>query len=169
MKEIIVKDADLRQAASDGMSAFLSLIIMAVKDAVGTLTPATMAELSADQLTLLAWDALREEVMDGGYIELIYDGYGAFIFRNPVAKVFRNWGIETLATHLKHAQKPYEKYHKEIEQERSDDEFMALYEQMPEFDDFDDEFVEKEVEWTARIAVYVDDHLNDFIRIDQSE
>lgn len=157
------------KAAGNGMDTFLALIITAVKNAVGNLTPVTMAELSTDQLTLLAWDALHEEVMDGGYIELIYDGYGNFIFRNPLAKVFRNWGMDALATHLKHAQKPYEKYHKEIEQERTDDEFMALYEQMPEFDDFDDEFVEKEAEWTAQLAIYVDDHLNDFIKIDKSE
>lgn len=167
MKEIKVKDSDLQQAASEGMGAFLSLIIRATKDSVGQLTADTMAGLSADQLTLLAWDALHEEVMSGGYVQLIYNGYGTFIFRNPVAKMFRNWGIDELCTHLKHALKPYEKYHHEIEQELSDDDFMALYEQMPEFDDFDDEFVEREPLWTSQIAVYVDDHLSDFITIEK--
>lgn len=164
-KQIILHDADLRQAASEGTDAFLQLIIDATKEAAGDLTPETMAELSTDQLTLLAWDALHTEVMDGGYVQLIYNGWGAFIFRNPLAKVFRNWGVTSLYTHLKHAAKPYEQYHKTIEQERDDDEFMALFEQMPEFDEFDDEFVEKEEEWTEEIAQYVDDHLHDFIII----
>lgn len=166
-KEIKVKDADLRQAASEGMDAFLSLVITATKESIGQLTAETMTELTTDQLTLLAWDVLHEEVMDGGYVQLIYNGYGPFIFRNPVAKMFRNWGIDSLCTHLKHAFKPYEKYHETIEQERTEDEFMALFEQMPEFDDFDDEFVEKEEEWTSQIAIYVDDHLTEFITIDK--
>lgn len=167
MKEIKIKDEDLCQAADHGMDAFLGLIIKATKESIGQLTAETMAELSTDQLALLAWDALHEEVMGGGYIQLIYNGWGAFIFRNPLAKIFRNWGIDGLSTHLKHAQKPYEKYQGEIEQELTDEEFMALFEQMPEFDDFDDEFVEREEEWTSRIAVYVDDHLDDFIKIEK--
>lgn len=167
MKEIIIKDADLRMAAEEGADAFLALVIKATKEAAGNLTTESMAELTTDQLTLLAWDALHEEVMDGGYVQLIYNGWGAFIFRNPLARMFRDWGIPSLCTHLKHAQKPYEQYHKEIEQERTEEEFMALFEQMPEFDDFDDEFIEKEEEWTRGIASYVDDHLLDFIKIDK--
>lgn len=167
MKEIIIKDADLRMAAEKGADAFLALVIKATKEAAGNLTTESMAELTTDQLTLLAWDALHEEVMDGGYVQLIYNGWGAFIFRNPLARMFRDWGIPSLCTHLKHAQKPYEQYHKEIEQERTEEEFMALFEQMPEFDDFDDEFIEKEEEWTTEIASYVDDHLLAFIKIDK--
>lgn len=167
MKEIIVKDAALQQAAEEGMDAFLALIITAIKEVSGPLTAETMAELSTSQLALLGWDALHEEVMDGGYVQLIYNGWGAFIFRNPLAKVFRNWGADDLCTHLKHAAKPYEKYHKEIEVERSEDDFMALFEQMPEFDEFDDEFVEKEEQWTSLIAIYVDEHLDEFIKIEK--
>lgn len=167
-KEITVKDADLQRAAAEGMDAFLALIISATKDAIGgQLTADNMPNLSTDQITLLAWDILHDEVMDGGYVQLIYNGYGAFFFRNPMAKAFRNWGIDDLCAHLKHAAKPYDKYHAEIEKERDDDEFMALYEQMPEFDDLDDEFVVHEEEWTARVAVYVDDHLTDFITIEK--
>lgn len=167
-KEVTLSDAALQQAAEEGMDAFLSLIIGATKESIGgELTAENMAGLSADQLTLLAWDILHEEVMGGGYVQLIYNGYGAFIFRNPLAKAFRNWGIDTLAAHLKHAFKPYEQHHAEIEQERTDEEFMALFEQMPEFDDYDDEFVEREEEWTSQIAIYVDDHLTDFIQIEK--
>ena len=44
----------------------------------------------------------------------------------------------------------------------SDEEFMALYEKFPEFDDFDDEFVENEEEWTSRVAFYIDEHIENF-------
>ena len=44
----------------------------------------------------------------------------------------------------------------------SDEEFMALYEKYPMFDDFDDDFVENEEEWTAQIACYIDEHIDSF-------
>ena len=50
----------------------------------------------------------------------------------------------------------------------TDEEFMALYEQLPAFEDFDDEFVTNEEQWTNQVAEYVDNHLTDFIKISQS-
>jgi hypothetical protein len=44
---------------------------------------------------------------------------------------------------------------------------MSLFEKYPEFDDFDDEFVEHEEEWTNRIAVYIDDHIENFATINE--
>ena len=86
MIEVRVKDAALQQAAGEGMDAFLKVFIDATKAAIGgELTAETMAELTADQVTLLAWDTLHEEVMDGGFVQLIHNGYGPFIFKNPLA------------------------------------------------------------------------------------
>ena len=42
-----------------------------------------------------------------------------------------------------------------------------MFEQMPEFDDCDDSFVENEEQWTAAIAYYVDEHLDQFVTIEQ--
>lgn len=42
---------------------------------------------------------------------------------------------------------------------------MALYEKFPEFDDFDDEFVENEEEWTSKVAFYIDDRIDNFCEI----
>ena len=40
-------------------------------------------------------------------------------------------------------------------------------EQMPEFDDFDDDFVVNEEQWTARIAYYLDEHIDQFAIIEK--
>ena len=61
----------------------------------------------------------------------------------------------------------YKQYHEDIERDCSDEEFMSLFEKYPEFDDFDDEFVEHEEEWTNRIAVYIDDHIENFATINE--
>ena len=69
MKEVIVKDQDLQKAALEGMDEFLDVFVKAIYDAIGgELTAESMAQLNADQLTLLAWNILHEEVMDGGFI-----------------------------------------------------------------------------------------------------
>ena len=42
---------------------------------------------------------------------------------------------------------------------------MALFEQYPDFDDLDDEFVETEEAITSTIAFYIDAHLDDFVDV----
>ena len=82
--KVTVSDAALRQAAEEGMDAFVAIFVDAINAAVGgELTAETMAQLNASQITLLAYRILRDEVMDGGFIQLIHNGYGGFIFLNP--------------------------------------------------------------------------------------
>ena len=166
MKEVTIKDADLQQAAMEGMDAFLAVFVKAIYDSIGgELTAETMQELNADQITLLAWDTLHEEVMDGGFVQLIHNGYGPFIFKNPFAKAVRLWGLRDLSKLIYEAHTLYLKHHEQIEQDCTEEEFMALFEQFPAFDDMDDEFVENEEAWTAQIAEYIDGHLEQFAQI----
>ncbi len=163
-----VKDSDLRNAASAGMDEFLKVFTDAIMASVGgELTADTMAELNSDQITLLAYDILHNEVMDGGFVQLIYNGYGSFLFRNPFAKAIKGWGIDELASLVKKAGKLYFKYKNEIERECTDDEFMAMFEQYPEFDDLDDLFIENEETWTGMVACYVDEHIERFVTVEE--
>lgn len=167
MKEVIVKDADLQQAAMEGMDAFLGVFTKAIYDAIGgELTAENMAELNADQMTLLSWDILHEELMDGGFVQLIYNGYGPFIFKNPFAKALRQWGLREPSKFIYDAHTLWLKHREEIEKELSDEEFMALFEQFPDFETMDDMFIENEEAWTEDIAHYVDDHIENFARIE---
>jgi len=81
MVNVVVKEQNLISAANEGMDAFIEVFVDAIKNAIGgELTATNMAELNASQITLLAYHTLREEVMDGGFIQLIHNGYGGFIF-----------------------------------------------------------------------------------------
>lgn len=163
MVQVYIKETFLQQAAEAGMDDFIQVFVDAIREAIGgELTAETMSELNSDQITLLAWDFLHEEMMDGGMIQLIHNGYGPFIFKNPTGKAFRNWGIQELYKLISKAQKLYQKYHEDIEREMDDEEFMGLYEKYPVFDDYDDCFVEHEEEWTTKIAYYIDEHIDDF-------
>ena len=166
MAEVIVKDAALQRAAMQGMDAFVHVFVSAIQEAIGgELTAENMGELNSDQITLLAWDMLHEEVMDGGFVQLIHNGYGPFIFKNPLAKALKQWGMRDLSKLIYDAHTLWLKYREEIETEKSDEDFMAMFEQYPEFENLDDIFIENEEEWTEDIAHYVDDHLDNFAKI----
>ena len=167
MNAVTVKDQDLRQAAGEGMDAFVACFVTAIKDSIGgELTAETMSQLNANQITLLAWQILHDEVMDGGFVQLIHNGYGPFIFKNPFAKALKFWGMRPLSKLIYDAHTLYVKYGQQLERDCTDDEFMALFEQFPEFDDLDDTLVEKEEEWTEQIARYIDEHIDCFATIE---
>ena len=128
----------------------------------GCLTESTMALLDGNRLTLLAYVIFRREMLEGGMIQLIHNGYGPFIFDNPFAKAMRIWGLKDFSKFIYSGRQLYEKYGEALTADCTDDEFMALYEQYEVFDEMDDEFVETEPQWTAGIAAYVGDHRNLF-------
>ena len=168
MKQVTIQDATLQKAAIEGMDAFVGAFVASIKKAIGgELTADTLSELNSDQITLLAWDTLHQEVMDGGFVQLIHNGYGPFIFKNPFAKAVKLWGMRELSKLVYDAHSLYVKYHEQIERDCTDDEFMALFEQFPEFDDLDDEFVEREEEWTEQVAHYIDEHIEKFANVEK--
>lgn len=166
--EIRIKDSSLQQAAAEGMDAFVDVFVDAINAAIGNqLTTETMAQLNSDQITLLAYQTLRDEVMDGGFVQLIHNGYGPFIFKNPFAKAIKQWGLKDLSKLVYDAHTLYNRYGAEIERDCTDEEFMALFEQYSEFDEMDDDFVENEEQWTQMVAVYLDDHIEKFATIEK--
>lgn len=166
MAEVVIKDSQLRQAAANGSEAFMQCVLQSIKDvAGGTLDESALQKLSADQLTLWAYDILREELLEGGFVQLIHNGWGEFFFRNPFALVMKQWGLRDLSKIVYGAAKLYNEYGSQIVQDCTDEEFMALYEQFPDFDDFDDDFVDREEEFSQAVAAYVDENITLFCTI----
>lgn len=166
MKLIPIKDSVLRTAAEQGMDAFIQAVVDATAEYVGgQLTPEAMQVLSPDHITLWGYVMLRDELCDGGFIQLIHNGYGPFFFQNPFAKAMRLWGLKDFSKFLYRARELYEEHREKLEKELTDEEFMALYEQYPDFEDLDDEFIANEEEITERVARYLDDHLLEFVEI----
>lgn len=163
---IEVTDATLRQAAGEGMDAFIAVFTDSYKKVIGEeLTAETMPLLSGEQHSLLAYRIFRDEIMEGGFCQLIQNGYGGYIFDNPFAKVMRLWGVGDLTKLVYAARKIYDANREDLERERTDDEFMAMYEEYEAFDELEEEFLEKEEEFTALVAGYVDEHLDLFAKI----
>jgi hypothetical protein len=164
--KVTVKDTVLRQAAEAGMDEFIKVFTDAIYDFIGgELNADNMGMLNSDQTTLLAYVILRDNVMDGGFVELIHNGYGGFIFLNPFGKAVREWGLQDLYKIIRKCHRYYVIHHESLEKDCTQEEFDALYEQFPVFDDFDDAFVESEEDFTSGVAHYVDEHIDNFATI----
>ena len=160
---ITIQDEQLRQAAEKGIDEFIKVFTDSYMETLGgELNGETMHLLNGQQTSLLAYVMLRDEVLDGGFIQLIHNGYGPFIFDNPFAKAMRIMGAHDFSKLVYKGKKLYDKYKNELTKDCSDEEFMALFERYPEFDDLDDNFIEMEEEVTNILAHYVDEHLEEF-------
>ena len=153
-KKITVSDEALRRAAGEGMDEFLRVF-----------TDRYMPLLNGMQHTLLGYRIFCEEVNEGGFVQLIQNGYGPYIFLNPFAKAMRLMGAKEFSKLVYEAKKIYDAHREDLEQERDEDEFMAMYEQYEEFDDLEEQFMDMEEEVTEQVARYVDEHLDQFAEI----
>ena len=163
-----IKEQEIIEAAQQGMDAFVELFYKATLDYIGgELNAEGMEKLNADQITLLAYCIYREEVMDGGHVQLIHNGYGPFIFLNPFAKAMRLWGAKPFSKLVYSGRQFYEENHKAITAECDEEQFMAMFENYPEADDLDDEFIEMEEEVTEIVARYIDENIPNFAEIEK--
>ena len=124
-----------------------------------------MLLLNGYQHTLLGYHFFREEVMEGGFVQLIQNGYGPYIFDNPFAKAMRMFGAKDFSKLIYEAKKIYDAHRADLEKERTEEEFMAMYEQYEAFDDLEEQYMEEEEQITAQIATYVDEHLDSFAQV----
>lgn len=169
MNQITVSDADLRKGAEEGMDAFLKVFIDKYLEVTGgKINADTMLLLNGYQHTLLGYHFFREEVMEGGFVQLIQNGYGPYIFDNPFAKAMRMFGVKEFSKLIYEAKKIYDAHRADLEKERTEEEFMAMYEQYEAFDDLEERYMEEEEQITAQIATYVDEHLDSFAQVQQA-
>ena len=163
---IQIKDSDLAQAAEQGMDEFLQVFIDAYLEAIdGKLSAENMSKLNGSQHSLLAWHFFSTEMREGGFVQLIQNGYGAYIFDNPFAKAMKQFGAVELGKLIYKAKDIYDPNKKELERETTEEEFNAMYVDFEVFDQMEEMYFEMEEQQTALIAAYVDEHIEDFAEI----
>lgn len=164
--KITVGENDLRLATGEGDSSFLRVFTDRYLEAVGgRIDVGTMPLLNGFQHTLLGYRIFCDEVVEGGFVQLIQNGYGPYIFLNPFAKAMRLFGAKEFSKLIEKAKKLYKAHRAELERERDDEGFMAMYEQYEAFDDLEEQFTEMEEEVTGQVARYVEEHLEQFAEI----
>lgn len=166
-KEMIqIAESKIVEAAEKGMDEFLKVFTDAYLEALGgDLTAENMDQLNGYQHTLMALRYFSEEVNEGGFVQLIQNGYGGYIFDNPVAKALRQMGAAGLSKILYKAKEIYDANRAELERETTEEEFAAMYVDFEQFDELEEKFFYIEEEETQLVAQYVDENLEDFAEI----
>ncbi|MBQ7686411.1 MAG: DMP19 family protein [Bacteroidaceae bacterium] len=119
----------------------------------GQLTDDNMNLLSLNEHCLLAYRYLRDEVMDGGFIQLIQNGYGPYVLLGPFPMLMKKeWGQKQFGQFLFDVAREYKAHRSELEADKSDDDFMAQYEQFEALNDYGDDYLD-EYEETVTPAI----------------
>lgn len=163
---IQIKDSALAEAAAKGMDEFLQVFTNAYLDEIGgELTAQNMSLLNGSQHTLLAFHFFTREMSEGGFVQLIQNGYGGYIFSNPFAKAIKQFGAVELSKLIYKAKEIYDPNKAKLERETTDEEFNALYVDFEVFDELEEIYFDIEEKQTATIASYIDEHIADFAEI----
>jgi hypothetical protein len=163
---IQIAESNIIEASKLGMDDFLEVFVSAYwKELGGELTGETMARLNGHQNALLAYSIFRKEMNDGGFVQLIQNGYGAYFFDNPFAKAMRLFGAKELSKLVYKAKEIYDANKSELERETSDEEFLSMYVDFEVFDELEEAFFFMEERVTAAIAFFVDENIELFAEI----
>lgn len=163
---IQITETKIVEAAQKGMDEFLKVFTDAYLNAVdGEITAENMDKLNGYQHTLLALRIFSDEVNQGGFVQLIQNGYGGYIFDNPVAKALKQMGATRLSKIIYKAKEIYDAHRAELERETTEEEFNAMYVDFEAFDELEEKFFYVEEEEIAIISQYVDENLEDFAEV----
>jgi hypothetical protein len=131
----------------------------------GTFNEKNMQLLNGTQHSVLAYHFFRTEVMHGGFIQLIQNGFGGYIFKNPFAKSLKLFGLNDLAKIIYKAKEIYDENEADLEKETTDEAFHAMYEQYEAFDELEELFFEMEADCSKMLSGYIESHLEEFAEI----
>ena len=124
-----------------------------------------MQKLSGYQHALLAYKFFREEVTRGGFVQLIQNGYGGYIFDNPTAKAFKIFGAEDTAKIIYKAKEIFDANRAELERDTTDEEFHAMYVDFEVFDELEERYFGIEQKQNGIIAAYINENRSLFAEI----
>lgn len=150
---------EAEKSADDFLNAFIKVYLKEKEDYPKDFT----TTLNSYQQTVLAYYYFREEMLYGGFLQLIQNGFGTYIFKGPFAKMLKEFGLRDLSRNVYSAHTLYEKDKEELEKEHTDEEFMALYDDYSEFEPLDDDFLENEKKYNKLMAEYIDNNIEFFI------
>ena len=137
----------------------------------GALTAENMDVLSDAQHAVLCYRYLLDEVMEGGFIQLIQNGYAPYVLDGPFPMmVKKEWGtlvgdgekvMRDFSKLLYEAKKEWHRHEDAFDADMSDEDFMALYEQLEELNELGDDFLDDHQEVvTPLVAQMVMNNIN---------
>ena len=103
-------------------------------------TGQVLNKFTNDQNALLAFVIMDGQVCNGGFIQLIENKYGSYIFDSPLGEYLNNWGAIKIAKILDEARLIYHQKKAILEKEKTLEEFAKLYQEHPDFEELESQY-----------------------------
>jgi hypothetical protein len=156
--------ADLLAATSD--EEYVYVLVEAYERLASPDIPlARINSFTDEAAVLLLFGTLKGQVENGGFIQLIHNGYGPAFFDSPFARDIARWGAAQLAELMEQAKSIYTANKSYLERPRAIPEFSALYKEFRAFEPLESHFYEIIDSQTAIVRAYVEQHLAQFASI----
>lgn len=120
-----------------------------------------LTELSPGQQLFLSYDYVRMQVMQGGFIQFIQNGYVSLLL--PMPRWLQDIGANDMAQLLDDVLKAYVMHIDVLERETTVEEFAQLYDQLPAFTMLDDAFTQLDAATLHTMVGYAATHLEEFV------
>ncbi len=120
-------------------------------------------ELSAGQQLLISYDYVRMQVLQGGFIQMIQNGYVGILPAMPewLKMVKDRYMAKTIDDVLK----VYVLNREMLDKQTSVEEFAKLYDELKEFETLDEQFMAQNDDTIKLITDYALAHAEDFVKI----
>lgn len=122
----------------------------------------TEDDFTDSQRTLITYNIMYGEITTGGFLELIKNGYGPYIFESIFSETLKKWGAIEMSAHIDKAKKIYFENKDELERVIKEEDIFEMYQQYPEFNTLDTEFFRIMNSEADKIKLYIQQHLNEF-------
>ena len=131
-----------------------------------------MPELNSSQQTFLTYHLFDESMRSGssrcGFLRVMYNGYGEYVFQKPFSKIVKSWGAEKIIEIVENARVLYEKYKDKMKKIKTREELSDLYLQIADFKTLNHEYMMNQDGETEIIKNYIENNINEFAIIDES-
>jgi hypothetical protein len=120
-------------------------------------------DLSEAQQLMLSFDYTRQQVFQGGFIQLIENRYIGLL--PPMPAWLNVIGAREMAQVIDDALKVYVLNHEMLDKKTTIEEFAQLYEELKEFEIIDDRFHKLSSDTVDKLLDYATNHIEEFAKI----
>jgi hypothetical protein len=157
-----IREKDIQDAKNNQLD-FLFLFAEKYQELIDNdSTGKIITYLNNSQKTLLSFIHLNAQVAEGGFIQLIKNGFGEMIFNNSFIEIIKLWGADKISEIIEEGNEIYKKYKNEIEKAETDEELNKIYTKTEAFEMLDGIVLEIMEEEGEKIKKYIEKNINEF-------
>ncbi len=121
-------------------------------------------DLTHGQQILLSFDYIQAQVGQGGFIQLLQNGYVALLPNLP--EMLDEIDAEPMAQLIDDVLRVYVLNYEMLDKETTPEEFAKLYEEFKEFEILDERFAQLKPETIRLLLTYARKHIEEFVKTD---